>query len=266
MVNTSPFPGMDPYLEESGEWSNIHTRLINAISDRLADAVTPHFSVKIETRVYIVVEDTNARRFIEPDLYLIQTRPQAATVDTTLQFSPYVLVQPLYNHEVREHFIEIRDKHSHEVITTIELLSPFNKASGSPGLEAFRSKRQAVMHSTTNWLEIDLLRAGERPPEVAGKSHYYVLLKRASMFGPFEVWYFDLRDTLPRVLVPLRNPLPEVVLDLQAAFDDMYRRARLADSVNYQQAPPPPPLRSADFNWAQQQINLWMEARQANVG
>lgn len=44
---SSPFPGMDPFLEDPTEWGGVHSRLINSTSDVLADIVSPHFFVKI---------------------------------------------------------------------------------------------------------------------------------------------------------------------------------------------------------------------------
>lgn len=38
-----PLPGMDPFLEEPARWSSVHPRLINAISDQLADAISLNF-------------------------------------------------------------------------------------------------------------------------------------------------------------------------------------------------------------------------------
>jgi hypothetical protein len=35
----APFSGMDPFLEKPGAWSGVHSRLINTISDILADLV-----------------------------------------------------------------------------------------------------------------------------------------------------------------------------------------------------------------------------------
>ena len=46
-----PFPGMDPYLEEASEWPDVHSRLITAISDALAAAVSPAFIVRIGSTV-----------------------------------------------------------------------------------------------------------------------------------------------------------------------------------------------------------------------
>ena len=33
----SPFPGMDPYLEISGDWRDFHARFLNACADTLSD-------------------------------------------------------------------------------------------------------------------------------------------------------------------------------------------------------------------------------------
>ncbi|WP_255516176.1 DUF4058 family protein [cf. Phormidesmis sp. LEGE 11477] len=39
----SPFPGMDPYLEQSAFWSSFHTRLMVAIADALAADLRPTY-------------------------------------------------------------------------------------------------------------------------------------------------------------------------------------------------------------------------------
>jgi len=51
---SSPFPGMDPCLEEPAVWSSVHVRLINAISDYLSPRLLPHFFVDIQQHVYLV--------------------------------------------------------------------------------------------------------------------------------------------------------------------------------------------------------------------
>jgi hypothetical protein len=244
-MNASPFPGLDPFLEDNAEWPGLHARLIVALSDHLAEAVAPDFVVAIEQRVYILAPDD--RQQIVPDVYLV--REAEVQGYTTPAIATPTLVEPAYETEIRDRYIEIRDRRSREIITTLELLFPFNKVPGHQGYGAFQQKRRQVMASPTNWLEIDLLRAGERPPEVTGKSDYYALLKRGNQPGPYEVWYFDLRDRLPTIAVPLLPPLPDVALDLQAAFTAVYQRARYGDSLDYSQPVPPPPLRSADLAW-----------------
>jgi hypothetical protein len=34
---TSSFPGMDPFLEISGDWRDFHSRLLNACADQISD-------------------------------------------------------------------------------------------------------------------------------------------------------------------------------------------------------------------------------------
>ncbi|RLT32410.1 MAG: DUF4058 family protein [Chloroflexi bacterium] len=232
---SSPFPGMDPYLEDPAEWQSVHFQLIARISDLLSAAVAPHYFVRVDQRVYV----------------------------TTPGMTPFLLVQPAESDpEIRDRFIEIRDAHNRAVITTLELLSPFNKRPGAQGFGAFQQKRQSAMASQTHWIEIDLLRAASRPPEVAGRSDYYALLKRGDRPRPYESWFFGLQNRMPTIAVPLRPPHADVPLDLQTVWDEMYRRARYADSVDYSQPIPPPPLRPDDARWAQAQIQAWQAARE----
>ena len=71
----SPFPGMDPYLEEPGLWPDVHHRLITVTSDTLAAALRPKYYVRIEERVYLSDESDPGRRVIIPDVR-IADRPE----------------------------------------------------------------------------------------------------------------------------------------------------------------------------------------------
>lgn len=256
MATPSPFPGMDPFLEEPTRWGGVHSRIINSISDYLADRVSPNFFVEIEERVYIITPDDPGRRPIVPDVYVVTGQEGEQSVTSGAITTP-TLVEPLYDVEIRDRYIEIRDISNREVVTTIEVLSPYNKATGTQGREAFLGKRETVMASNVHWIEIDLLRAGERPPEIAGKSDYYALLKRGGTPGPFEVWYFNLRDRMPTIAVPLRSPFEDVPLDLQFIFDTVYARGHYADSTDYSGNPPLPPLGPADVAWLEKRVQEW---------
>ena len=194
---------------------------------------------------------------IVPDVYLVETLPQGAWPGAAVGITTPTVVEPLYELEVTERWIEIRDKRDRQVVTTIELLSPFNKTKNTEGRAAFLRKRNKVMSSRTHWVEIDLLRAGERPPEVADKSDYYALLKRSSVLGTYEVWYFDLRDRMPTIAIPLCAPFADVPLDLQAALADTYQRGGYATDINYTGDIPAPPLRPPVTAWIRAQINTW---------
>lgn len=257
----SPFLGMDPYLEDPYDWSGTHSRLINAISDYLVQRVPSAFRVKLEVSVHIVdPEDEEVRTRIVPDVFLLEepspTATAVAEVGTITAPSQITALFPL---EVRERWITILDKEKRDVVTTIELLSPHNKTKR--GHKEFMTKRRKVMATRSNWLEIDLLRGGHRPEEVKDKSDYYVLLKRAGRFDWFDAWFFDLRDPLPTVAVPLRGEYDDVPLDLGAIKRTIFERGRLAEDIDYEAEPPSPALKPADSRWAKAQVAAWSQAQ-----
>lgn len=223
--------------------------MINAVSEQIAAQITPYFFVKIEQRVYITSpeDDSYSAQTIVPDVYLVHESAANSQNPAINPITTPTLIEPL-TEIIYDRFLEIRTRQSHEVVTTLEVLSPFNKTSG-PGQAAFLHKRQQVMASNTHWIELDLLRAGERPAVVRGQSDYYALLKRAGI-QPFEVWFTNLRDSLPTIAVPLRPPFADAPLDLQAAFATVYARGYYAASLDYTAPIPHPPLRPADAHWA----------------
>ncbi|MGH7202448.1 MAG: DUF4058 family protein, partial [Planctomycetaceae bacterium] len=64
----SPFPGMDPYLEDPSLWPDVHHNLISEIQAVLNRAITPKYHARIEERVYISDEDDPGRAVIIPDV------------------------------------------------------------------------------------------------------------------------------------------------------------------------------------------------------
>ena len=50
----TPFPGMDPYLEQHSLWPGVHNRLIVQIADDIAPRLRPRYYVAIEERIYQV--------------------------------------------------------------------------------------------------------------------------------------------------------------------------------------------------------------------
>ena len=66
----SPFPGMDPYLEDPAIWPNVHSTLINVTRDLLLPALRPRYFVGIEERVYVSAEQDPGRQLLVPDVYV----------------------------------------------------------------------------------------------------------------------------------------------------------------------------------------------------
>lgn len=69
MGTSSPFPGMDPFLEDPVEWGGVHTWLLTSIGEQLTRAVAPNFSVKIEQHVYLMAPEETRPRQVVPDVY-----------------------------------------------------------------------------------------------------------------------------------------------------------------------------------------------------
>jgi hypothetical protein len=256
---------MDPYLEASTRWPGVQHHLLSAIAETLGDALAPAFIVAVEERVYVATADDFLHMpWIQPDVFLVGASDGAPAGAPGAVITPPLLIEPLEDEEVRERYLEILDAETRAVVTTIEVLSPANKAAGSSGRAKFLDKRRRVLASRTHWIEIDLLRAGDRPPEAHGRGHYYALLHRGEEGAPYELWAVGLRQRLPVIAVPTRAPLPVTPLDLQAIVEAAYRRGHYDIAINYDNPIPPPPLTPDDTDWARERIAVWRRQRAAN--
>jgi Protein of unknown function (DUF4058) len=55
-----PFPGVDPYLESSKLWTEVHSSLIAVIHTQLQEQLSPHYVAAIEP--YTLLEEVEATR------------------------------------------------------------------------------------------------------------------------------------------------------------------------------------------------------------
>ena len=86
MKTTSPFPGMDPFLEGS-LWPDTRTRLINAIAEIIAPKIAPKYSTRLET---YTVEDTEPGPEVGityPDVAILKNQAKSET--------PLLFLKPL---------------------------------------------------------------------------------------------------------------------------------------------------------------------------
>lgn len=249
----SPFPGMDPYLEQASLWSEFHSRLIVAIADALAPELLPQYYVAVETRTYWDGTGDNLLVGI-PDAIVLSTpgqsaqeRPQVKETGTatTLRPRPVVLPMPL---EIRERFLEIRAVGSDAVITVLEVLSPANKRQGQ-GRSAYEAKRQKLLSSSSHLIEIDLLRSEQpmamRPVDTEAPSamaHYRILVSRWEHRPQADLYEFTLREPIPLFPLPLKGESEAIVVDLQSILQGIYDRSGYRFRLNYRSPAPPPPL------------------------
>jgi hypothetical protein len=160
------------------------------------------------------------------------------------------VVEKRVDEEIQERYLEIREVGTGTVVTVVEVLSPKNKRSGE-GKVKYDAKRQALLNSTAHLVEIDLLRDGEANPMAGGvPSDYRILVSRANHRPAAELYAFNLRDSLPRFLLPLYSGDREPVVDLQQMLEQVYQEAALELAIDYT-TQPIPPLSESDFQWIQ---------------
>lgn len=251
----SPFPGMDPYLE-GYLWPDFHNALAAKIRQILAPRLRPTYTARLNL---YVVEDTAPEGdigILYPDIEIMRTaaaatfeRSASGVAATASGATPATLTIPvILPVDVQITTVEIHDTAHNQLITSIEILSPVNKRE--PGLTTYRQKRQRLYQAGVHLIELDLLRRGIRPilhptlPTVP----YLITLTRAHS-GKTEGWPLAVQSRLPTLPIPLRLPDADVLLELDTAFHEVYAEAAYDLSIDYQQAPPAPPLSEADSQW-----------------
>lgn len=256
----SPFPGMDPYLEDPAGWPDVHHMLLGSIRELLREAASPHYLVRIEERVYITdPEGDPGYPKLVPDVIVTEAprrRVREAVTAGGLAIAEPVKIAMWVEPEVHDYFLLIHDNRSREVVTAIELLSPANKVTGSRGQAAMIEKRDTLRRAGAHWVEIDLLRAGERQRQLAGRSDYCAAVWPAGDPHMY-AWFIGLRDPLPVIAVPLRPPDDDLPLDLQRALDLAFERAGYAELAGYDAPLPYPPLKPADQAWVLDTLAAW---------
>lgn len=246
----SPFPGMNPYLEQDDSWEDFHHNLLTRAQEALNAQVGPDYLVKVESRIYIRALSEHERQFFgRADVAISAFNESGAGAAVASIAAPVELILPEVEY-VRESWLEVRDRRDRRVITVIELLSPSNKKRG-PDRDAYLSKRNVVLGSQTNLVEIDLRRGGERPAlPVLPDCDYYVLVSPYEQRPRTGFWPIGLRDRLPSVPVPLAAHDSPASLDLQAVLDETYDAAGYGKYIFAES--PEPPLAPGDAAWARQ--------------
>ena len=245
----SPFPGMDPYLENPEIWPEVHSRLIVAIADVLAPNLHPNYYAAIEKRTYLnTPEDSILIGIPDVSVAYRPSAPKAESRTTTTLPQAEIVTLPLPE-EVTERYLEIRATQTSAVMTAIEILSPKNKRS-SEGRTAYLRKRQQVLTTQTHLVEFDLLRTqAPMPLGTETKTDYRILVSCSNTRPKEELYGFNLQQSIPKLYLPLQSGDPEPEINLKAILDDIYDRAGYGFRIDYQK-PAQPALDKAIQEWA----------------
>jgi hypothetical protein len=261
----SPFPGMDPYLESPDWFPDLHGSLIILMKGTLQRSLPESYYAQSSQRVWL----EHTQRHLEPDVEVVQSarRPRKQTRGGSLALAEpgqvggplVVTVETIEHGPFKQSFLEIRRRIRKEIqiVTSIEVLSPSNKKTSSPGREKFLEKQRETLASETHLVEIDLLRGGAHALAVskdlvtaqAGTFDYMVSIHRFNRPKEFLIYPIALRQRLPQIAIPLSPGDPEVTLDLQDVFNRSYDIGPYHREIEYGKDRIVPRLKPEQAEW-----------------
>lgn len=254
---TSPFPGMDPYLER--HWGDVHSSIITFSKVALQRQLGGGLVARSEERIYIDDEEALRRQARIPDVRVVENGisdiPVRANGAVALA-EPVVLA--VDSDPVTERFVQIIDAtDGGRVVTVIEFVSPSNKLFKA-ARESYKDKQGECFQSRVSLVEVDLTRAGHRellvhdnelPAEKRGEFLVSVYRAYSGRHGRREAYGLKLRERLPGIRIPLRSGDPDIVLDLQSLIDQSYEAGAYGRTLDYTR-PCDPPLEGDDAAWS----------------
>ncbi len=206
----SPFPGMDPYLEDEVLWPLFHHQLVMCLYQILLPGLVDRYRACVKKRRYLIDErssESGARK------------------------------------ENGEDYIEILQRRDGQLITLVDVVSPANKLT-AVGRSAYLDTRREGKDAGANVVEIDLVLQGPPTLEYSRDGlpewDYAVTVTRATHPERYEIYTATLQKPLPRFRLPLAANDRDTVLDLRIAFTRAYDQGGFASKIDYGRDPTTP--------------------------
>lgn len=265
----SPFPGMDPYLENPEIFPDFHDSFITYLRETLQSNLPAPYYAALGRRVWIAT----SRRSIGPDVHVLRKGEErqvsplgASTLAVAGQRVSRRVAVKVVSDEYREPFVEIYSsiEGARRLVTSIEVLSLSNKTSGEHGRELYLRKQKELLGSQANLVEIDLLRGGEHATAVpiqaardeCGDFDYHVCVHAYDEPEIFQVYPMRMEEPLATLEVPVLPEHPPVLLDLQAVFARCYDAGPYAREIEYGGVAVVPPLPPEQLAWTRGLLGL----------
>jgi hypothetical protein len=203
----SPFPGMDPFLEDDKLWPVFHHHLVASLYQIVLPGLVDRYRARISQRTYTTEE-------------------------------------PLFTSVIRqdraEEFIEIRQRSDGRLVTLIEVPGPTNKILPQ-GRATYHETRKQARTMNANIVEVDLVLQGSPLLEYSRDGlpewDYAVTVTRSAQPDRYEIYSATLPKRLPRFKVPLSSDDRDTVLDLQATFARAYDQGNFTSNIDYSKGP-----------------------------
>ena len=214
----SPFPGMDPYLEDEGLWPAFHHQLVMCLYQVLLPGLVDRYRARVGQRRYATEQ---------------------------------ALFTSIVREEHSEDLVEVRQRSDGRLVTLLEVVSPANKMT-TAGRAAYLEKRREGRNAHANLVEIDLVLLGSPTLEYSRDGlpdwDYAVTVTRSTQPERFEIYTATLQKRLPRFRLPLASDDRDTVLDLHTAFTRCYDQGGFAAKIDYKRDPATP-LKDEDRLW-----------------
>jgi Protein of unknown function (DUF4058) len=199
----SPFPGMDPFLEDESLWPIFHHQLVMSLYQILLPGLVDRYRARVAQRHYVTEQ---------------------------------ALFTSIIREEHHEDIIEIRQRSDGRLVTFIDLVSPANKTTPQ-GRTAYLDKRREGRTSGANLVEIDLILQGQPTLEYSRDGlpdwDYAVTVTRSTQPERYEIYTTTLQKRLPRFRLPLASDDRDTVVDLHTVFTRCYEQGGFSAKIDY---------------------------------
>ena len=265
MKYDNPFPGMNPYLEHRHIWPGFHDSLVAQLQADIGPRLPDRYRVDLHQRVEIDAGSGPPPdlAFMIPDALVtgepaVQTSsPDTATGSTAVVTSPVeeYAVRVRMPREVKVNWLRIEAMPDRELVTIVEVMSPTNKV---PGRERnrYERKREVIVGSGANLVEIDLLRRWQPMPlETPPPASDYRILVCEGWQRPSALLYpFNVQQPIPPFALPLLPEDKPLQVDLGPIINAMHHTARYGQVTRYQDPPPEPAFAPEVAEWVGERV------------
>ena len=258
----SPFPGMDPYLEDAIVFPDFHDGFVTYLRESIQSVLPEPYYAALGRRAWVEVSE----RFIGPDVNVISSSATTTAIKltgTVMEAAEPIIVTVPHD-EQSQTLVEITIGRgpARRLVTAIEVLSPSNKTIGERGRELYLRKQQEILESKSHLIEIDLLRGGVHTTAVpmdrfrcsVPRCDYHICCHRFDNLEDYFIYPIHLPQELPIIPIPLLPGDGEVSVSLQKVMQRTYGAGPYHREIDYSQSVPPPKLSEEQTEWVQKQL------------
>jgi hypothetical protein len=217
----SPFPGMDPYLEDPAIWPVFHHQLVMCLYQVLLTELVNRYRARVCQRQYVTEQ---------------------------------ALFTSVLREEHHEDYLEIRTRNDGRLVTLLDVVSPCNKLTRE-GREAYLAKRKEGRAANANLVELDLILQGQPMLDYARDGlpdwDHLITVTRSTQPERYEIYTTTLQKPLPSFKLPLAPDDKDTTLHLQQGFTRCYEQGGFMAKIDYEKDPPQV-LKDEDRRWVRQ--------------